>query len=129
MVDMLRDAMVWLEGQRTEHMSRTVTYQRGVASVELSATIGRTPFEVDRGDGMSIQIESRDYIVNTADLILSGSETLPLPGDRILEIDGDKQFTYEVAPPLGSEPAYRYTDGYRISLRIHTKLITVGAAP
>jgi len=127
---MLRTGMEWLEEQRTAHLTRTVTYQRGSASVAVLVTIGRTVYEVDRGhDAIQDEVDVRDYIVRAADLILSSEAVLPEAGDRILEVDGGKLFTYEVLSPPGSEPPWRYSDQYRISLRIHTKLVTVEDAP
>jgi cytidylate kinase len=129
MADMMKDAMLWLEAQRTEHMTRLVTYQRGAASVVVSATIGRTTFEVDRTLGIHEEIQSRDYLINAEDLVLDGNQVEPAAGDRIVELDGTKQFTYELSSPLGNEPAWRYSDDYRLTVRCHTKLVAIGAAP
>lgn len=101
-------------------MARMVTYQRGGDSVDLAATIGRTEFEQADDFGVIHKIESRDYLVLTADLVLASVQTLPKAGDRIRETDGAKTFVYEVMAP-GNEPPFRYSDPYRRTLRIHTK--------
>ena len=116
MADLLKQGSDWLEDQRHRHLSRTVTYRRGAVSVELSATVGRTTFEIDSGTGFLERIESRDY------LVLGGQATLPERGDLIVETDGSAVFSYEVTAP-GTEPAWRYSDPYRKTLRIHTKLV------
>ena len=120
MAEVLDKGSAWLEDQRNRHMTRTVTYQRDGDSVELAATIGRTEFEQADDFGVIHKIESRDYLVRTADLLIAGAQTLPKAGDRVRETDGAKTFVYEVMAP-GNEPPYRYSDPNRRTLRIHTK--------
>ena len=120
MPDLLEQGSAWLEDQRTRHMSRTVTYVRGVDSVDVAATIGKTAFEQTDEYGVIHRTESRDFLVLTADLVLDGTATLPKAGDRIRETAGDQVFVYEVMAP-GGEPPWRYSDPYRRTLRIHTK--------
>jgi hypothetical protein len=125
--DLLEGASAWLDAQRLKFMSRTVSYCRGKDSVDVRATIGKTVFEVDSGYAVLERVESRDYLVPAADLVLDGEVTLPARGDRIKETDGDKVFVYEVMAP-GSEPHFIFSDPYRKTLRIHTKFIgTEGA--
>ena len=126
MADLLEQGSTWLEEQRVQHMSQSVTYHRGVDSVAVQATIGRTVFEVDDGTGILEKIESRDFLIQTTDLVLAGQATLPQRGDRIKETQGDKVYVYEVLAP-GKEPHYRFSDPYRKTLRIHTKLVDTEA--
>jgi len=123
MTDLLAKGSEWLEAERTKHMTRSVTYQRGTESVALAATVGQTIFRIDNGYGVQKHYESRDYLVLAADLPF-----LPKAGDRIRETDGGKVFVYEVMAP-GNEPAWRYSDPYRKTLRIHTKLVGTEDAP
>ena len=122
MADIRETASNWLEAQRAKHRTRTVTYVRGIDQVELSATIGRTQFEVDDGYGVIERIESRDFLVTTVKLILASQTTLPQRGDVIRETEDGTVFVYEVLAP-GKEPHWRYSDAYRRTLRIHTKQI------
>ena len=122
MADLLETGSNWLQDQRKKHITRTVTYRRGVDSVSVQATVGRTVFEQDDGSGVIVRTEVRDYLIDTADLVLAGQPALPERGDRIEEIEGGKKFTYEVMT-LGTEPHWRYSDPYRRTLRVHTKHI------
>ena len=130
MADLLKTGSEWLENQRTEHMTRPVTYGRGTEALEgVLATVGRTVFRVDTGYGQSERSEARDYLILAAVLILVVDEdpVLPEPGDQIVEVAGGKAYTYEVMAP-GGEPVWRYSDLYRKTLRIHTKLVKTEAA-
>ncbi len=120
MSDLLERGTTWLEDQRTRHLSRTVTYLRGGDSVDVAATLGRTVFEQADEYGIVHRTEARDFLVLTADLVLSGTAVLPKTGDHIREPAGDQIFIYEVMAP-GGEPPWRYSDSYRQALRIHTK--------
>ena len=122
MADLLEQASAWLDQQRVQHMSKTVSYHRGENSVDVQATIGRTVFEVDDGMGLLERIESRDFLILAGDLVLSGEAAMPLRGDRIKETSGDKVYVYEVLAP-GKEPHYRFSDLYRQTLRIHSKQV------
>ena len=127
MGDLLDKGSAWLEGQRKKHATREVTYLRGAESVVVKATLGRTLFEQDDGAGVIVRMQVRDYLIDTADLVLAGEQTLPAKGDRIEEIDAGLKHTYEVLP-LGGEQHWRYSDPYRRTLRIHTKLIELEEA-
>lgn len=127
MADVLAQGLAWLDDQRHQHMTRTVTYVRGTDAVELQATIGRTEFEQVDEHGIVHKLESRDCLIRTSDLVLAGAATLPKSGDRIREPDGDQTFVYEVMAP-GDEPPFRYSDPYRKTLRIHTKHVATEGA-
>lgn len=133
MVDLLQKASVWLENQRTKFMTQQVVYQRGAASVAVYATVGTTEFQVDDGAGVLIRFEARDYLIRAADLVLAGVPLTPKRGDQIRETAGTQTFIYEVVSPGngsggaggGEEPCWRWSDDYRQTLRIHTKLVAV----
>ncbi|MBX3363934.1 MAG: hypothetical protein KF866_04140 [Phycisphaeraceae bacterium] len=127
MADLLEQGAAFLDGRRHAHLTRTVTYQRGADSVDLAATVGRTVFEQADESGFIRKVESRDFLVRRADLVLNGSETLPKAGDRVREADGAQTHVYEVMAP-GGEPPYRWSDPYRKVLRIHTKHVATEGA-
>jgi hypothetical protein len=103
---------------RTAHLSRQVTYSRGVDSVELAATVGHTTFEIEDGYGAVEKWESRDFLVAAAELMLGGALVQSQSGDKIT--DGGK--VYEVMAP-GKEDVCRPSDPYGVTLRIHTKQV------
>jgi hypothetical protein len=122
MADLLEKSSAWLEGMREKHRTRPVTYCRGADCVTVPATVGKTIFQIARDLGPFERIESRDYLVTAAELVLQANPILPSRGDRIREEQDGKVYVYEVIAP-GSEPCWRWSDDYRRTLRIHTKLI------
>jgi hypothetical protein len=132
-VDLLQKASAWLEDQRTKHLTQTVVYQRGTSdTVEALATIGTTVFRLDDGTGATIHVESRDYLILVADLVLVGMPIEPKRGDQIRETalpgPGGQTLVYEVIGP-GDEPCWRWSDPYRTTRRIHTKQIDTETNP
>lgn len=107
-------------------MSRAVVYKRGAEEVEIDATVGKTVFESTDQFGILHTVESRDYIFRSADLIIDGEQTTPLPGDQIIETIGGSPATFEVMTPGlagGNEPAFRFSDPQREAIRCHTKAV------
>ena len=122
MTDMLQQGLGWLEEQRKAHLSRTVTYRRGSSSVEVLATVGATQFEADDGSGIVVEMEARDYLIASADLVLDDQQVLPARGDEILEEQDGVMQVYEVMD-LGPEKHFVTCDPDGRTLRIHTKLV------
>lgn len=120
MSNLLEAGSAWLADQMKSHASADVFYERGAEQVPVKATIGKTEFELDDGSGVVVRIQSRDYLIQSADLVLGGMPSLPIAGDRIRETQGATTFVYEVNAP-GNEPHYRFSDPFRKLLRIHTK--------
>jgi hypothetical protein len=127
-MDLLQRGSAWLQRQRTKHLTRQVVYARGAISVQVAATVGKTVFHLDKGYGVQERIESRDYLILAVDLLLGGVPILPKAGEQVREIEGGKVFVYEILAP-GNEPCWRYSDLYRVTLRIHTKLVATEAVP
>jgi len=121
MADLLARAAAWLDGVRRGHLSQTVIYERDDRSVEVAATIGQKSYEVADAYGASVWVESTDFLVTAADLVLAGIETLPEAGDRIRVAAGDKERIFEVMAPGPGMSHYRAADPYRTAWRVHTK--------
>jgi len=118
--DLLQRASAWLDRVRKASLAHTVTYRRGDQSVDVPATVGRTEFEAVDASGSLERVESRDFLILAADLVLGGAAVLPEPGDRIEETQDAVTCVYEVMAPA-REPCWRWSDPYRRTLRIHTK--------
>ena len=122
MGDLLDRGAAFLDAQRHQHLSHPVLYRRGTDEKEVQATIGKTEFEQADDAGLIHRVESRDFLVRTADLDLGAGPILPRAGDQVREAVGTSVFKYEVNAP-GGQPPFRYSDPYRRVLRVHTKHI------
>lgn len=121
MSDMIGTGLVWLEAQRTAHMSVSVTYARGATSDTLSATRGQTKFTAVDDSGAQMAGVAEDFIFTGADIVaLLGG--MPQPGDRITA--GDDLF--EVHAFGDDLRGWVWTDPYHISLRVH--VVRIGEA-
>ena len=126
MGDLLRQGSQWLEQQRSAHCSSQVTYRRGAQEQELSATFGRTQYEVQDDFGLVVAAHVTDFLVAAADFAPVFGE--PRAGDQVVADLPDRQaggVVYEVMS-LGNQGHWRWSDPYRTTMRIHTK--EVGAA-
>ncbi|KAA0219804.1 MAG: hypothetical protein KJ057_09795 [Phycisphaerae bacterium] len=123
MADLLNTGLKWLEEQRHGHLTREITYERGADSITMLATIGRSDFEQIDEFGVVHRAQARDFLIRTQDLVIGGTEVLPQAGDRIRETDGGVTYVHDVMSPAG-QPPWRYSDAFRRTLRIHTKLVS-----
>ena len=114
MGDLLDKGSAWLESQRSKHMTRDVTYARGLIAAVVKATVGRTEYETDDGQVVRTEYTDRDFLISVADLVLGGSPSLPDEGDQIRETQGTSVLIFEVM-------GWRYSDPYRRTFRIETK--------
>lgn len=122
MANILKTGSDWLGSQLKSKVGTDVTYVRGSHSVPVTATVGSTEFEQVDESGIVERIEARDYLIDTADLVLNSVTVLPARGDHVEETQGGTTYTYEVMT-LDGRPAWRYSDRFRTKLRIHTKQI------
>ena len=122
MTDMIADAAEWLEGQRHEHLVRSVTVVRGGTTATLDATKAQTLFRFADEYGVTQRIESIDWLVRAADLTAGGITLPPQRGDQVVEVLGDTTYTFEVLAP-NDEPHWRWSDREHHTVRLHTKLV------
>ncbi len=111
-----------LAGAMRQNASRPVVIHNRLTNatltIETDATVGITDFEEVSNDGVVIQMKSRDYICDTADLMdASGEPVLPARGWIVTEADGSQ---YEVYAPTGAMP-WRWADRSHLRIRIHTR--------
>lgn len=106
-----------------EHVSQQITLKRGASTTpDVTATVGNTRAEVMDQQGVTVQARERDYLIDVADYVIGSVAVEPAEGDEIRETDGATTHVYEVRP-LGAEPAWRWSDPYRQTYRIHTKYV------
>ena len=111
---LLEDAAEWLNDKREECLSVLIEYRfRSGGSVELTASVGRTLFRAENEYGVTVRVESRDFLVSAE--ALPGE---PQSGDRIVYAGR----LYEVLAPNG-EPVWRWSGPQHVTRRIHTKEI------
>ena len=116
MSNILKTGEQWLSDMRKAHMSETITYKRGVTTLQVLGTRGVTKFEVADESGMSVYSQIADWLILTADLVVGNIQIEPKLGDRI--IAGGK--TFEVVF-LSGDGCWRYSDPHQITMRVHTK--------
>ena len=117
--NLLKTGSQFLEAQRKLHMTDEVTYRRGIHSVTLQATQGKSDYTAYDDNGFEVQSQVTDFLITTADLILNSAMALPEMDDKIVTGLG----TFAVLH-LGDAGCWRYSDPYGATLRVHTKLIT-----
>lgn len=120
MIDQIAAGMAWLADQAAEHLAESIVYTRGVNSVTLQATRGRTGVDVAGEDGHYLRVERSDFSFAAADLVLGGLHALPRRGDRIAATRAGTAQQLEVVP-LPGEDVYRWNDQHGISLRVFTQ--------
>lgn len=125
MSNMLSNGAAWLAGQMKNHAGTVVTYTRGTAATQLTATIGQTDLDLLVDVGPDIQSRAVDFLVQAAELDLGEGPTEPLPGDTISYCRGHETLTYEVTPIGESEQHFRWSDQFGNLYRIHTQRISV----
>jgi hypothetical protein len=118
--DMIARGQKWLAEKVTAHASRTILYRRGESQIAILAAIGTTYVSQFAGDGLSVKVEVRDYLVDV-DLLRIDDELIePRRTDKIIEVIDGFAHHFEVLP-IGEEREWRYSDPYRNKFRIHTK--------
>jgi hypothetical protein len=118
MSDMLAVGASWLADRLATSAGRTVRYVRGATTAYLTATVGSSVFEAADQNGVVERWESRDFVIKTSSFPLG----VPQRHDRVVDTQSGSDVTYEVAAPRGI-PVWRYGDGFRATMRVHTKAV------
>lgn len=118
---LLARGQTWLTDTLLSTEGVSVTIRRGGTSTTgVTAIVGKTEAIEDRGDGVQIESQSRDYLIKVAAYKIGGVPVEPQSGDRIEESIAGGTVVYEVLPFAG-EPKSRYFDRAHVTWRIHTK--------
>lgn len=111
---LLEEAAEWLNDQREKCLSVPIVYRRkGKMPVSMTASVGRTLFRAENEYGVTIRVESRDFLVSVDQMPRE-----PQRGDRITYAGR----IYEVLAPNG-ETVWRWSGPQHVTRRIHTKEI------
>ena len=116
----MQEAVDTLMDKFTQAASIVVTYVQGATTITgLSATVGRTPFEIEEG-GVLTSYESRDYIVAAGDFIddTTGQPVVPASGCLITETVSGTVYTVTAPKPMN---VYESIGPDGSVLKIHTK--------
>ncbi len=114
MADLLRQGSQWLGDMLKEHASSPVTYRRGETELALTATFGRTQYEVEDEYGLRVGAEVTDFLILAADFAPTFGE--PEAGDQITT-----DVTVFEVMSLAGQGHWRWSDPHRTVMRIHAK--------
>ena len=100
-----------------------ILYRRGAESFEPLATKGITGAERHDGDGMIINDEIRDWLINRGQMVLNGVAVQPEEGDEIVETDAQGITNVWKVLPLVNNRCWRWSGPHHLRYRIHVKLV------
>lgn len=98
-----------------------VIYRRGgsdIPDLPVTKAIGR--HELLDASGSLIQVQTQDFVIVAASLVLDGSPITPARGDKIIETRSDGDHTYEPYF-LPDESCWKWSDSHQQTLRLHTQ--------
>jgi hypothetical protein len=101
-----------------------ITYKRGNSTTEIAkSVVSQSRVQAPSDDGGFVWVwTDRDFIVEVGDLTIDSVASDPREGDRIVQSQNGKTYTFEVLA-IGLERGWRYADSERTAYRIHTKEI------
>ena len=111
MANLLNSGLDWLEQRLSNFCSSPVEYRRDAQVFSVNAVFGKTDYEADDGNGISVGSFVWDFLLAAESL---GFE--PAVGD-IIAVNGR---LYEVMK-LAGEGAWRWTGPNQKTYRIHTR--------
>lgn len=116
----LRNAVDWMKSKLMQQTrSEQILYTRGNDTIVLEyAVAGESTFQVSDFNHMRVNRTERDWIIDSNELILGGSKTEPLMGDRIIWQNGTVTNVYKVTAQSGDK-VFHYSDPFQKMMRIH----------
>jgi hypothetical protein len=127
MPNQLSQGSAWLAQQQRAHTSDLLTYSRaGQVPIALPVMRQRSNSQIQDTDGQYVAVGDQDFTFSVCDLVIGGQPTLPIRGDRLIVGNPSTGPVYEVLD-VPNEGPYRFCDGFRHQVRVHTKF--VGNAP
>lgn len=123
MTNLMQDGATWLGNRLKWHAGRTVTYRRSQGTVSLVGCVTMNEYEVPNLDGLSTEVQSYDWTITAADLVIHGVQVTPQVGDQITETLNGTERIWEVLPVSQDKPCYEWLDTSGLLLLIHTKQV------
>ncbi len=117
MSNILKKGIDFLAEKLKAHASEIVVYKRGLDTITIQATSGKTNYQIEDESGFKIGGLVIDFLFAAQDLVINGTQTTPQAGDQI-KINSA---IYEVM--FLPDGCWRYSDPYRTIIRLHTKEI------
>ena len=125
MADLFAAAVAWMGNNLKNHAARSIVLTDRAASpsisITLAATSGRSEWEEGENDGTVHAFDSRDWLVDAAELVDGNDEPVEVKRGWIAtdSLDGMR---YEVYAPPGVRP-WRYSDRTNQRVRIHSRAL------
>jgi hypothetical protein len=117
----MQEAVDKLMGNFATSASVEIVYSRGTDTTDtITATVGRTPFDLTAPASTRIAFERRDYILKAIELDFGSGPVTPASGDIITEASGR---TYEVAADH-PRAVFESIGPDSTVLKIHTKAMS-----
>jgi len=125
MGDLIGDGASWLAGVQKSHVSRLVDYVTPGGTIEdVAATIGAIGQPVEQAGAMNLLAQTREFIIDAADLTIDDAVIVPQRGHQIKDTDDEGTVhIYQVCAPGDSGDVWRWGDGSFIRRIIHTTRI------
>ena len=102
--------------------SLPLTYTRaGFDAVPLTGSQGKKLFKIQEPGKPIVMVQSVDFLIKAADLVIDDTATEPERYDEISHTIGTQKKTYKVLPMGREIPIFEYTDSGETVFRIHTK--------
>lgn len=129
-MDMLDNAAAWLGQTLATHAGdgsgRTIEIKHGANWITIAATVGNSDLEVIDEHGQLTTIRTRDYLVDSDELVFNDIQFEPDTSMQIRETlvknSVTRKWLYQVIAP-DREQCFRYSDHHRNRMRIHTERI------
>jgi len=126
MRDLLNIGSKFLKKKMAESAAVRLVYRlddtAGTPAISVRATRGQSIEQHAEADGSFVTFRAVDFLVPAEDMVNAGVAFDPRPGHRFIDTTVSPAVHYEVCEIPG-EPCWRYTDGHRNRVRIHTKQV------
>ena len=97
-----------------------VTFVYGNSEITVTAEAALHEYKVADTRGVTETIQSRDYVISVAAMVIGGEPVTPRPGNKIKETINGSVEIFQVMP-LGDRPAAEHTDASGTAWLLHTK--------